>query len=262
MKQSNPYFLTVRPFTDGYYNKDGKDGYIRDGSYGLNPSNYIRAYLLLQKDVTDIFDYIEPSDINLKTYSMRIQALILRVCTEVEANFKAILKANSYSSKSRLNISDYHKIDQSHLLSRYSAKYPFWNGDLMQADRTPFEAWANPKNVTKPYLLPWYQDYNTVKHDRVNSMHLAHFENLLDSFAALTILIASQYFLEDFTLGPRPLLVNAGWSDGYDTSIGNYMRIRFPRCYEPGEDEGCICYDFNWEEIHTNPNPFQTFNYK
>ena len=38
----------------------------------------------------DLFSYVEPADNNKKTFSYKIQQLFIRVCIELEANFKAI----------------------------------------------------------------------------------------------------------------------------------------------------------------------------
>ena len=44
----------------------------------------------------DLFEYIEPADINLNVYSYKIQQLLARTCMEIEANFKAIFKENKF----------------------------------------------------------------------------------------------------------------------------------------------------------------------
>jgi hypothetical protein len=85
--------------------------YIRHHSYADEPSNYVRAFLLIQKDLQTIFEYIEPSDQNLDAYSFRTYELLLRTCTEIETNLKAILRANTYSPPARnWTIIDYAKI--------------------------------------------------------------------------------------------------------------------------------------------------------
>lgn len=254
---SKPYYLTVRQFTDGHYSEGGRSRYINRPDYSARPSNYIRAYMLLQKDLLDLFNYIEPSDTALKTYSFRIQELFIRTCIEIEANFKAIFAMNKYSKNLRsLKISDYYLINQSHFLSYYSAKLPYWSENLMTADREPFKDWGNPPDPEKPWILKWYQDYNTTKHDRSNSLHLASLENLIDAFAALVIIISAQYMSEDFSPAPGALLVDSGWNDGYDAAIGDYFRIAYPRHLHESER-----YDFNWQHLMNKPDAFQQYNY-
>lgn len=257
MAVNKPYYLTVRQFSDGQYAEGGRAYYIKRPDYSTKPSNYIRAFFLLQKDLLDLFNYIEPSDTALKVYSFRIQELFIRTCIEIEANFKAIFAMHTYSKATKdLTIKDYYLIDRTHYLSRYSAKLPYWSENLMTADRTPFGSWRTPPDISTPWVLKWYQDYNTTKHDRSNSLHLASFENLIDAFAALVIVISAQYMSEDFSPAPGALLVDSGWNDGYDAAIGDYFRIHYPRDIPEAER-----YDFDWQQLSDKPNAFQKFDY-
>ena len=67
-----PYHNTVRQFVDGEYNEGGRSRCIRHPRYTKGPSNYIRSHsLLIQKDLGEfLFDYVEPADQNLNTYSL------------------------------------------------------------------------------------------------------------------------------------------------------------------------------------------------
>ena len=81
-----------------------------DPRYAQDPEHYVRAYLLLQKDLEELFDYVEPSDQNLNCYSYRTHELLLRACVEVEANCKAILLENGYPKpRDDMNRNDYIK---------------------------------------------------------------------------------------------------------------------------------------------------------
>lgn len=259
MSRSKPFYLTVRCFVDGQYDEGGRANYIRHPLYSKRPSNYTRSFMLLQKDLLDLFNYIEPSDANLKTYSFRIQELLIRTCIEIEANFKAIFSLNKYTrfqKGANLNLKDYYLINSSHFLSKYTVKLPYWSENLMTANRKPFEAWDNPPNADNPWVLEWYQAYSKTKHDKANSLHLANFENLIDAFCALVALLTSQYLFEDFTPSPDLLAVNSGWQDGYESAIGDYFRVIIPRQLPENE-----FYDFNWQELSMNSHPFEKFDY-
>jgi hypothetical protein len=91
--------------------------YIMHPAFAKEPQHYIRAFELIQEDLLDLFDYIEPADVNLHCYSYRIHALHLRTCIEVEANCKAILKENGYPTGSDWNMRDYKKLEKTHHLS-------------------------------------------------------------------------------------------------------------------------------------------------
>src|SRR5438876_8072674 len=87
-----PYRPSVRPFLQGgYFNAP----YVFHAKFAEHGPQYIRAFMLLQKDVLELFDYVEPADENLSTYSYRIHELHMRLCIE-EANCRAILSENRY----------------------------------------------------------------------------------------------------------------------------------------------------------------------
>jgi hypothetical protein len=116
------------------------------------------SFQLVQNDLITLFESIEPADQNLSTYSFRIHELLMRTCMELEANFKAILAANTYSKTSNLNITDYYKVNASHYLSEYEVQFPYWTG--VRSAWKPFEAWRVPANPVTLHVLPWYQAYN------------------------------------------------------------------------------------------------------
>ena len=101
-----PYRRTCRQFVDGSYSEGGRWQYMLHPKFAQAPEHYVRAFLLLLKDLQELFDYIEPADKNLHCYSYRIHALLLRACVEVEANCKAILKENGYSKSDNWNMDD------------------------------------------------------------------------------------------------------------------------------------------------------------
>lgn len=145
MPISRPYKRNARIFVDDKRIEVGKSGYILHEKYAQFPGHYIRAYLLIQKDLQELFDYIEPADKNQDTYSYRVHALLLRTCVEIEANFKAILRENKYTKCHEgddfLTMNDYRKINTTHRLSSYEVKLPVWNG--AHNIRKPFFKWGN-----------------------------------------------------------------------------------------------------------------------
>lgn len=247
MPVNRPYHRTCRQFIDGHYAEGGRWKYIRHPDYAESPEHYIRAFLLIQKDLQSLFDYIEPADTNLLCFSYRIHELLLRSCVEVEANCKAILKENGYTKKGDLKMEDYKKIEYSHRLSSYQVKVPFWHGH--QNLRTPFAAWAHGGS------LSWYQAYNATKHDRHQAFAQATFSHLIDAVCGLVAVLAAQFYTEDFSPAPSRLALE-GNGDGMESAIGEYFRIQFPNDW-PVEQR----YDFNWQSLKNENNPFQTFDF-
>lgn len=68
-----PLHRTWRPNTAG----NGR-GYIINRDFAQSPAHYVRAFLLIPRDLLAIFEYVEPSDLCAKTYSHRIHALLMR----------------------------------------------------------------------------------------------------------------------------------------------------------------------------------------
>jgi hypothetical protein len=178
-----PYHRTIRPFvSSGLYEPTD---YIQFLGYSESPKYYIRAFQLIQKDLIELFDFIEPATGNLKCYSFRIHQLLARVCIEVESNFRGILEENSYPPKKKgyWNMADYKKLNKTHKLSFYKVKVPNFHGK--ESVRRPFKAWI------KGSALPWYEAYNSVKHDRVNEFKSANLKNLLDAVCGLLVVLSS-----------------------------------------------------------------------
>jgi hypothetical protein len=242
-----PYKRTCRQFTDNTYSHSGKWRYLVHEKFANSPAHYIRAFLLIQKDLIKLFDYIEPADQNLETYSFRIHELLVRTCIEIEANCKAILTENGYANTGRLDMRDYKKINLSHRLSSYEVYLPIWKGD--QSKRAPYKNWINSGS------LPWYQTYNDTKHDRHTKFHHATFEHLTDSVCGLLALLSAQFWTEDYSSG-NTLLAIEGPSDGTESAIGGEFRIRFPTDWPESEK-----YEFDWERIEHEEDPFQCFKY-
>lgn len=144
------------------------------------------AHLIIQ-DLYELFNYVEPNDICLNTYSHRLYELLLRSATEFEANCKAILDANGYVKHSGrdLNVNDYYKIEAACKLSGYSVCFGRWPNH----DFKPFEAWNSGTYIP----LPWYQGYNHVKHNRYANFHVANLENVMNGIAGLLCILHAQF---------------------------------------------------------------------
>lgn len=246
-----PYHRIYREFIERTNSGYSSANFMIDRKYAISPENYMRSFLLIQKDILNLFEYIEPCDTNLSTFSYRIHELFMRVCIEVEANFKAIFKENIFSKEERYwTIKDYRLINKSHHLSSYKAIYPVWKGDSNTF--TPFESWIDS------HILPWYDDYNKCKHDRHSKMELANLDNLLNSFTALFILLTSQF--NTHTYEPGSILYSAGSNDDYyhegDFGIGDYLLVHYPKDWTDDEK-----YDFDWSVLKNEKLKYQHFNY-
>jgi hypothetical protein len=134
-----------------------------------------------------IFEVVEPVDANLTTYGHRLRHQLLVACTEVEAGWAGVLRANGYGSSGQLNTADYVKLaDPLHLREYRVALRHYEHYPTLE----PFRNWdaAAPTKT-----LPWYDAYNRAKHDREANFHRATLDNVVRATAAYYILTASQF---------------------------------------------------------------------
>jgi len=126
--------------------------YMHDSRWAPDLRGHIAAFHLIQKQLIELFEYVEPSDDNRGTYSHQIYQLFLRACTEVETNSKAILAANGYAVNDRTNIVEFRRLEKACKLSHYVVSVPVWRGTLGR--RQPFQyqyqrhgAWDAPRKL-------------------------------------------------------------------------------------------------------------------
>ncbi len=256
MSFNKPFHRNYRGIKKAHNSGYSDWAYIVDPEYCQNPEHYTRAFIIIQEDLLKLFQSIEPADVNNNTYSFRTHELLMRVCIEVEANFKAILKENIFNPvfgggpnagqprpEKYWNMNDYKLVNRTHRLGDYSVEFPIWKGN--QNIRTPFVNWNNNGSIE------WYQVFNRAKHDRINSFQEANFSTLLDAFAGLSILLSSQFRTDDFQPGPALMALESS-----NCGIGDYLIIHFPGTWT--EDE---MYDFDWSELRKEKDRFQKINY-
>lgn len=244
-----PFHRCYRPMVKRVNSGSSEYCYLQDDGYARKPYMFTRAFVELQDELKDIFSYVEPSYQNRKTYSYKIQQLFIRICIELEANFKAILKENKYSIEERKwTIYDYWKIDASHRLSDYQVIMPTWEG--RQKTFAPFEAWK------KSPLLNWYSAFQRTKHSRADKLNEANLENMMNAFCALFVVLTAQFKEEDFSTGP--VLLADGGDDSYfggGFGIGGMLKPVYP---DWPEDEK---YDVQWCDVYDSPDRFRKFDY-
>jgi hypothetical protein len=257
MSIDKPYHRIVRGLAE--HQNAGYSGraYVVDPKYAERPEHYVRAFLLIQKDLLELFEYIEPADGNLATYSFRIHELLMRTCIEIEANFKAILQENEYNPKDKKgqaiseknwNIRNYQIVDKSHHLSSYKIYIPTWEGE--KSTMAPFLSWKSSGPLT------WYQAYNQSKHSRHAEFRKANLENLLNAVAALVVLLSSQFRNQDFTPRSDVLTTNPERPREGEPAIGEFFYVEYPSDWAEIE-----LYSFDWSKLKTQDERFQKFDF-
>ncbi len=253
MTMTKPFHRTVRPHVDGSYTSAGRWAMVRHPAYADRPHRWVRAYLILQDDLVEYLESVEPADVNLETYSLRAADLLIRACIEVEANLTAILRANTHTKVGSLNMDrDYFKVEKSHFLSQFSVQFPHWDGS--HRTRPPFGAWAD--GSYQP--LAWYRAYNAVKHDPAEHLVNATFGHLTDAWCGLAVLLTAQFLFEDFS--PHVFLVAEGYGSvfdpEYEPAIGSFLGVKLPANVPEPER-----YEFTWSAIRDQANPFVKYDF-
>ena len=247
MGQPQPYYRICRPFTNGLYLQNVESTYLRAPRYATDANHLIRAYYLLENDLLRIFDFIEPANNNLTVYSHQLYQLLLRACTEVETNAKAILTANGYTKSGNMAMPDYSKIESACRLSEYVVTLPVLSGTKNRWQ--PFLNWRS----SQP--LEWYQAYNSVKHNRFENFQSANLGNVLDAVAAVFILLFAQFYV--FAFHPYHIVTSYYLPENGRLSHERcFFQIELPSNWLDDEK-----YDFDWNTLSSQVSPFQSFSF-
>lgn len=152
----------------------------------MEKRSLISGYYLIEQDLKEILTFVEPVNENYTTYSHRLYALLVRACTEFEANCKSILIENGKKLGDKSNMNTYYDIHD-YVRYRLVNEYPIILQASKKIDLMPLKDWQKNKSPS------WYQEYNDVKHSRILNFDKANLENVLNAVAAIFILLYSRY---------------------------------------------------------------------
>lgn len=259
MSLAKPYFRIWREGGNTSCDDDGWYSFISDPRYCQERTSLCRAYKMLEQDLEVLFEYIEPCDTNKSTHSHRTFELMLRACTEFEANCKGILLANGYSptkkdGKSKLieqwNIADYWKINKALKLSDYKVLLKPWHPHPLQLQ--PFRDWHS---VTSHQGINWYQAYNDAKHNRDTKFERSNFENTIEAIAGLLCVLFAQFNVHTTYPYRPPHWIHGMNALGMQGLEGSMFDIA-PPTWTTTE-----CYGFEWTILKLDPTPYEKFSF-
>ncbi len=138
----------------------------------------------LMRDLDDVFDVVEPSPASLGVHGHLLRDLLLRACTEVEAAWKGILRANGRKSDGT-STRDYVTLLGPMKLDEWKVRWTHFD-----IEHQPFLGWSSTAPTT---TLRWYDDYNAVKHDREAAFARASLRSVMDAIAAVYVLFSAQF---------------------------------------------------------------------
>lgn len=170
--------------------------YFQDDTYnGLKVNKHEQrsceqALRILVEKLDDILLYIEPDGSGLNAYGHKTRELLILACTEVENQWKALIKKSSLTSPSNgrmYTTQDYVKLCGKAYLNEYQVKLRNYNSVL---PIIPFGSWsvANPTQS-----LDWYDAYNKTKHDRDVSFNTATLNKVISAVAANFIMYCVRF---------------------------------------------------------------------
>jgi len=147
----------------------------------------IQSARLIFDWAAEIFRVVQPCRTNRRAFGLEMRQLLLAACTEVESNWKAILKAHNVKPK----YNDFSTRDYVRLLKplRLNEWEVFMPGFISVGALRPFGSWST-NSPSKS--LRWYDAYNATKHDRENNLHRASLAVVIDAVAAVYVMLLAQ----------------------------------------------------------------------
>ncbi len=238
--------------------------YVRDERYASDRVQLSRAYINIEKELRNLFQYIEPDERNKNTFSFELYSLLLRACTEVELNCKKIMETNGAVPNPQIGyftMSDYKKLEKSSLLSKYTATFRNWRQrnsitkklEYVRKEFCPFKNFDSSINKSPD----WYVAYNNVKHNREENMEKANLENCMNAVAGILILLYSQFGASCIEAYGNPLVCMKS-EDAYDIDFD--ADVIFEICPPKISDwPSSELYEFDWEDIKDSEEPYDKF---
>lgn len=155
-------------------------------------------YKKLEDEFKDLSYYIKIDNKQMKTYSIKIADLILRIVAECENISSEICKREKIKFKDKkghikkvVNFNEY--IDALNKIFNLENKlvnpiFVNMEDDTFYSKLTPFRKEKIKVNGADKSILKWYNAYNKIKHDRTRNFKMANLENLIYSLSALFML--------------------------------------------------------------------------
>lgn len=150
---------------------------------------YWGYYLSIERMLEETRQYVSPSSDNRNTYSDEFTKIILLSCSEIDSILKYLCKIENIEPTNK----HYSMVDYEKLLNRHSSikdigYTPFYNSSLTEKPLVAFPFADLDDN--KPYAnLKWWENYQKIKHERIENVELGNLENAVFSLVAYYIVI-------------------------------------------------------------------------
>ncbi len=150
---------------------------------------YWSYYLSIEKMMKNTSQYVCPSKFNKNTYSDEFMKIILLSCSEIDSILKLICKENNVVLNDReYNMSVYAKV----LVNQGDIKKQAFSPKCATSSMNdfficlPFETLDGNKKYAG---LKWWEDYQKLKHNRLENAEAGNLENAVCAITAHYILL-------------------------------------------------------------------------
>lgn len=155
-------------------------------------------YMRLEQEFKELSYYITIDKNQLKTYSIKIADLILRASAECENIACELCKKEGIKfvdSKGHIrkvvNFNEYIEALNKIYNLQWKNVNPIYeniSNNAFDMKLTPFVKHKIKVNGKEKEVIPWYNAYNKIKHDRIKNYRKANMENLILTLGALFLL--------------------------------------------------------------------------
>lgn len=186
--QAGQYYPRIWRGGDAYINVGESNPRIFETPYFDSFIGSLEQVESLCDSLSSIFRVAHPAQGNLSAYGGAIRDLIILACTEVEAQWKGVLKANNVTAPGdRFTTAHYVRLLPVMRLDEFKVELIRYPGLPAIG---PFKDW----DVARPtQSLVWYDVYNRVKHDREVNFKDATLEHAIQAVAACVVMLAAQF---------------------------------------------------------------------
>lgn len=159
---------------------------------------YWGYYLSIEKMLEKTRQYVSPSFNNKNTYSDEFAKIILLSCSEIDSILKYLCKLEKINKRGKYyNMEDY-AIFLKKIKNIEDIGYcPFYNSSLKE-DALVIYPFAR-LDSNKPHAnLKWWKNYQSIKHNRIESVELGNLYNAVSAIIAhYTILRFAMEYLDN-----------------------------------------------------------------
>lgn len=173
------------------YPRPGMDGSPYESYFHQYHASQLQAAhvssLILYERLANALEVLEPHPRNACAYGHELRHLLIAACTEVEAGWRGVLGANGYGGSGHFKTTDYVKLKEPLRLGDWVVRlkaYPEF------ASISPFGTWSSDRPSKS---LPWYEAYNSVKHDREGELYQASLQHVVSAMAAVAVMGWAQF---------------------------------------------------------------------